>query len=128
MKIELEKLDEKYLIIKKLNELGVKMLFSPDSSSKYMVAGFGVSGEMELLKNAELSNFEILKMATVNFSNFFKEDYGTIEEGKDADFIILNNNPLENLKTLETIEGVFFNENYLSKDALNKLSKSILPN
>ena len=93
-----------------------------------MVAGFGVSGEMELLKNAELSNFEILKMATVNFSNFFKEDYGTIEEGKDADFIILNNNPLENLKTLETIEGVFFNENYLSKDALNKLSKSILPN
>ena len=128
VKIELEKLDEKYLIIKKLNELGVKMLFSPDSSSKYMVAGFGVSGEMELLKNAELSNFEILKMATVNFSNFFKEDYGTIEEGKDADFIILNNNPLENLKTLETIEGVFFNENYLSKDALNKLSKSILPN
>ena len=126
--IELGKLDEKYLIIKKLNELGVKMLLSPDSSSKYMVAGFGVVGEMELLKNAELSNFEILKMATVNFSNFFKEDYGTIEEGKEADFILLNDNPLENINTLKTIEGVFFNENYLSKDALNKLSESILPN
>ena len=128
VKIELEKLDEKYLIIQKLNELGVNMLLSPDSSSKYMVAGFGVVGEMELLKNAELSNFEILKMATVNFSNFFKEDYGTIEEGKEADFILLNDNPLENIKTLKTIEGVFFNENYLSKDTLNKLSKSILPN
>ena len=126
--IELEKLDEKYHIIKKLNELGVKMLLSPDSSSKYMVAGFGVVGEMELLKNAELSNFEILKMATVNFSDFFKEDYGTIEAGKEADFILLNDNPLENINTLKTIEGVFFNENYLSKDALNKLSESILPN
>ena len=126
--IELGKLDEKYLIIKKLNELGVKMLLSPDSSSKYMVAGFGVVGEMELLKNAELSNFEILKMATVNFSDFFKEDYGTIEAGKEADFILLNDNPLENINTLKTIEGVFFNENYLSKDALNKLSESILPN
>ena len=126
--IELGKLDEKYHIIKKLNELGVKMLLSPDSSSKYMVAGFGVVGEMELLKNAELSNFEILKMATVNFSDLFKEDYGTIEEGKEADFILLNDNPLENIKTLKTIEGVFFNENYLSKDTLNKLSKSILPN
>ena len=126
--IELKKLDEKYLIIKKLNELGVKMLLSPDSSSKYMVAGFGVVGEMELLKNAELSNFEILKMATVNFSDLFKEDYGTIEAGKEADFILLNDNPLENINTLKTIEGVFFNENYLSKDALNKLSESILPN
>lgn len=126
--IELKKLDEKYLIIKKLNELGVNMLLSPDSSSKYMVAGFGVVGEMELLKNAELSNFEILKMATVNFSDFFKEDYGTIEAGKEADFILLNDNPLENINTLKTIEGVFFNENYLSKDALNKLSESILPN
>ena len=126
--IELKKLDEKYHIIKKLNELGVKMLLSPDSSSKYMVAGFGVVGEMELLKNAELSNFEILKMATVNFSDLFKEDYGTIEAGKEADFILLNDNPLENINTLKTIEGVFFNENYLSKDALNKLSESILPN
>ena len=126
--IELKKLDEKYLIIKKLNELGVNMLLSPDSSSKYMVAGFGVVGEMELLKNAELSNFEILKMATVNFSDLFKEDYGTIEAGKEADFILLNDNPLENINTLKTIEGVFFNENYLSKDALNKLSESILPN
>ena len=126
--IELGKLDEKYHIIKKLNELGVKMLLSPDSSSKYMVAGFGVVGEMELLKNAELSNFEILKMATVNFSDLFKEDYGTIEAGKEADFILLNDNPLENINTLKTIEGVFFNENYLSKDALNKLSESILPN
>ena len=126
--IELGKLDEKYLIIKKLNELGVKMLLSPDSSSKYMVAGFGVVGEMELLKNAELSNFEILKMATVNFSDLFKEDYGTIEAGKEAEFILLNDNPLENINTLKTIEGVFFNENYLSKDALNKLSESILPN
>ena len=126
--IELGKLDEKYHIIKKLNELGVKMLLSPDSSSKYMVAGFGVVGEMELLKNAELSNFEILKMATVNFSDFFKEDYGTIEAGKEADFILLNDNPLENINTLKTIEGVFFNENYLSKDALKKLSESILPN
>ena len=104
--IELGKLDEKYLIIKKLNELGVKMLLSPDSSSKYMVAGFGVVGEMELLKNAELSNFEILKMATVNFSDLFKEDYGTIEAGKEADFILLNDNPLENINTLKTIECI----------------------
>jgi imidazolonepropionase-like amidohydrolase len=83
---------------------------------------------MELLKNAELNNFEILKMATVNFANFFNENYGTIEEGKDADFIILNDNPLENIDALKTIEGVFFNENYLDKNSLNRLTETILPN
>jgi hypothetical protein len=126
--IELKKLENKYQIIKKLNKIGVKMLLSPDSSSKYIVPGFGVVGEMELLKNADLSNFEILKMATVNFADFFNKDYGTIEEGKDADFIILNNNPLDNIDALKTIDALFFNNNYLDKDTLNELSKSILPN
>ncbi|MBE9490303.1 MAG: amidohydrolase family protein [Bacteroidetes bacterium] len=124
---ELKKLDEKYQIIQRLNKLGINMLLSPDSSSKYMVTGFGIVGEMELLKNADLSNFDIFKMTTVNFASFFNENYGTIEEGKDADFIILNSNPLENLDTLKAIEGVFFNKNYLNKDALIKLSEAILP-
>ncbi|MCD8417500.1 amidohydrolase family protein [Tenacibaculum finnmarkense genomovar finnmarkense] len=125
---ELKKLNNKYQIIKKLNESGINMLLSPDSSSKYMVAGFGIVGEMKLLKNAELSNFEILKMTTVNFANFFNENYGTIEEGKDADFIILKDNPLENIDALKTIEGVFFNKNYLDKHRLDNLSKTILLN
>jgi hypothetical protein len=125
---ELKKLNNKYQVIKKLNELGINMLLSPDSSSKYMVVGFGIVGEMELLKNAGLNNFDILKMSTVNFANFFNENYGIIEEGKEADFIILNNNPLENIDALKTIEGVFFNENYFDKNSLNRLAKTILPN
>ena len=125
---ELKKLDDKYRVIKRLNDLDVKMILSPDSSSKYMVAGFGVLDEMKLLKNADLSNYDILKMTTVNFASFFNESYGTIEEGKEADFILLNNNPLENLETLKSIQGVFYNKNYLDDKALNKLSKAILAN
>ncbi|WP_055448288.1 amidohydrolase family protein [Lacinutrix mariniflava] len=125
---ELKKLDDKYRVIKILNDLDVKMILSPDSSSKYMVAGFGVLDEMKLLKNADLSNYDILKMTTVNFASFFNESYGTIEEGKEADFILLNNNPLENLGTLKSIQGVFYNKNYLDDKALNKLSKAILAN
>lgn len=125
---ELKKLQHKYQVIKRLNELGVKMLLSPDSSSKYMVTGFGMLGEMKLLKNADLSNFEILKMATVNYADFFSEEYGTIEKGKVADFILIKDNPLKNLEALKSIEGVYYNQNYLNKDTLTKLSNSILPN
>lgn len=125
---ELKKLDAKFRVIKRLNDLGIKMLLSPDSSSKYMISGFGMVGEMKLLKESGLSNLEILKMATVNFANFFNEDFETIETGRDADFIILNDNQLENLNSLKQIEGLFFNKNFLSLKALKELSISILPN
>lgn len=124
---ELEKLQHKYQVIKRLNELGIKMLLGPDSSSKYMVTGFGMLGEMELLKNAELSNFEILEMAIKNFADFFNENFGTIEVNAEADFILLNNNPLESIDSLKNIEAIYFNNNYLDKGDIKKLSDSILP-
>lgn len=123
---ELKALDQKYKIIKQLNEAGVQMLLSPDASSKYMIAGFSVLGEMDLLKNAQLSNFEILKMATVNFAHFFKENYGTIEVGKDADFLLLNSNPLEDLNVLKNIEGVYYNQHFLDKNTLTAMRKGLL--
>ncbi|WP_084625927.1 amidohydrolase family protein [Flavobacterium soli] len=123
---ELKALDQKYKIIKQLNEAGVPMLLSPDASSKYMIAGFSVLGEMNLLKNTELSNYEILKMATVNFATFFKENFGTIEVGKNADFILLDGNPLEDLKTLENLQGVYYNQHFLDKNALNTMRNDIL--
>jgi hypothetical protein len=122
---ELKSLDEKYQIIKKLNDAGVPMILSPDASSKYMVAGFSMLGEMELLKNANLSNYEILKMTTVNFADFFKEDYGTIEINKNADFMLLDKNPLEDLQTLKNIKAVYFNNQFVDTKALETMRLSL---
>jgi len=122
---ELKALDEKYKIIKQLIEAQVPMILSPDATSKYMVAGFSVLGEMQLLKNANLSNYEILKMATVHFSNFFNENYGTIEVGKNADFILLDTNPLEDLNALKKVQGVYYNYHFLDKKALDAMRSSV---
>lgn len=123
---ELMALEAKYKIVKQLHDEGVSMILSPDASSKYMIAGFSVLGEMELLKNAQLSNFEILKMTTVNFADFFNENYGTIEVGKDADFILLEANPLESFSALKNVKGVYFNQQFLSADMLNEMKQSLL--
>ncbi|MFM9403168.1 hypothetical protein ACKLNQ_14725 [Myroides odoratimimus] len=60
---------------------------SSDSSSKFIVPSFGLLEEMKLYQKAGLSNFDILKSATINFALFFKENYGIIASGKDVDFI-----------------------------------------
>ena len=123
---ELMALEAKYKIVKQLHDEGVSMILSPDASSKYMIAGFSVLSEMELLKNAQLSNFEILKMTTVNFADFFNENYGTIEVGKNADFILLDGNPLESFSALKNVHGVYFNQQFLSTDMLNEMKQSLL--
>jgi hypothetical protein len=123
---ELNDLEEKYQVIARLQKEGIKMLLSPDASSKYMMTGCNMINEMELLKNANLSNFEILQMATVNFATFHKEYNGTIKVNKPADFIILEKNPLEDLQTLKNVKGVFYNYNYLDNKTLEDMKKKHL--
>ena len=125
---ELKELQEKYEVIARLQKEGIKMLLSPDASSKYMMTGSNMINEMELLQNAKLSNYDILQMATINFAQFYSENHGTIKVNKPADFIILEKNPLEDLQTLKNVNGVFFNNNYLDTGELDKMKKKHLVN
>lgn len=93
-----------------------------------MVAGFSVLDEMELLKNAQLSNYDILKMSTANFALFFNDhNYGTIEEGKDADFILLNNNPLDDLSALKEVQGLYYDNQFLDAKKMEAMRLKLLP-
>lgn len=124
LKLYGKEMEERLMVLKQLEMSGIKLLLSPDSSSKYTVPGFSVLTEMQLYKKAGLSNYAILQASTVNFANYFNDTtYGTIEEGKLADFILLNENPLEDLNTLQNIEGVFYNFQFLNKTDLEKLRK-----
>lgn len=121
-------MQERFNVTKRLNDEGVKLLLSPDSSSKFIVSGFGMLEEMKLYRKAGLSNFDILRSATTNFALLFNENYGTIETGKNADFILLSQNPLNDLKALENVEAIFYNNHYLDQKQLNEIAKSVLPN
>ncbi|WP_147239424.1 amidohydrolase family protein [Tenacibaculum sp. E3R01] len=125
VKVEIDKLKKKYIVIKKLYDVGVKMLLSPDSSSKYMVPGFGMIGEMKLLKKAGLTNYAILEMATKNYAKFLKQNRGTLELNKEAEFLVLNKNPLIDFEALGKIESIFLNNQILTKKDIEALSKSI---
>ena len=124
-----KEIEERLKVINRLNKEGIKLLLSPDSSSKFIVPGFGMMDEMKLYKEAGLSNFDILKAGTINFANYFNDIMtGSIEVGKNADFLILNENPLENIDAVGQIDGIFFNNNYLNKQKLEELATSVLPN
>lgn len=123
---ELAELEEKYKVINRLQKEGIKMILSPDASAKYMMTGCNMITEMELLKKTILSNFEILQMATSNFAQFYNENSGVLKIGSNADFIVLEENPLENIQTLKNIKGLYFNSTYLPSDKMTELKTNLL--
>ena len=118
---------ERFKVVKELSDLGIPLLLSPDSSSKFVVPGFGLYEEMKLYKQAGLSNQAILKAATLNFADLFKENNGKIELGREADFIFTKENPLNDIEAITQIRGVFYNNLYLNSDELKKIAQELMP-
>ncbi|MDR1831508.1 MAG: amidohydrolase family protein [Fusobacteriaceae bacterium] len=65
--------------------------------------------EFKLMKEHGLSSFKALQAGTIKAAEMLKLDglYGSIREGKKADLVVLNENPLENIETLQHIAAVY---------------------
>ena len=82
--------------------------------------GFSVHEEMLELKNLGLSNLEVLQAATVNAHVVLGEPGGgTLQEGRRADMLLLNSNPLEDIWNARDIAGVVANGRWLSMEDMN---------
>ena len=102
------------------NRAGVLLLAGTDAPTlPGLVPGRSLHQEMQLLCEAGLSNYEALKAATINPAHFLKADanFGTIEAGKEASFLILNKNPLEDISNTLEIESVFVKGKQMKKKA-----------
>ncbi|MEH6557247.1 MAG: amidohydrolase family protein [Oceanicoccus sp.] len=81
---------------------GGRVTVGSDSGFLYAVFGFGYVRELELLQEAGFHPLEVLQSATLNGAELLgiEEDTGTIQIGKKADLVIVNENPLANFKVL----------------------------
>ena len=90
------------------------------------VNGYTVHDELKILTQNGFTNYEAIATATKNVSTIAKamntrDDWGTIEEGKRADFILTNNNPLQDIAHIKDIQGVMAAGRWLNKNQLNAL-------
>ena len=88
-----------------LNEFknrGGRVTAGSDSGFIYQLYGFAFVRELELLREAGFHPLEVIKSATLNGAEVLGIDHltGSIELGKLADLVVIDENPLENLKVL----------------------------
>jgi imidazolonepropionase-like amidohydrolase len=94
--------------LKKLVDAGVKYGFGTDAGPPGRFPGYFEHWEMELMVQAGLTPSQVIQAATKNAAEFLKaKDLGTLEKSKWADLVVLDKNPLEDIKNSRTISSVF---------------------
>jgi len=103
-------------LTKMLYDHGVTIMSGTDIPNLGLIPGISLHHELELLVKSGINPLNVIKIATGNGAEALGilDDVGTIESGKQADMIILNANPIRNIRNIGAIEGViedgqFFN-------------------
>lgn len=91
---------------------GGRVTLGSDAGYIYKLYGFGYIQEMELFREAGFHPLEIFQSASIKGAEVLNldEETGTIEAGKLADMVIVDTNPMENLKVLYGTGAVHVNE------------------
>jgi imidazolonepropionase-like amidohydrolase len=100
---------------KMLYDNGVTILSGTDIPNFDLVPGASLHHELELLVEAGIPPLEVIKIATRNGAQALgiEEDVGTIEPGKQADMIILSDNPVDDISNTKKIKAVINNGHFI---------------
>ncbi|MBF0227409.1 MAG: amidohydrolase family protein [Desulfobacterales bacterium] len=114
-----------------LKEAGGTILAGTDTPMGFGIPGFSLLDELNwLVTYANFSPYEALSSATVLPAKVMRanNDLGMIKQGMLADMLILDQNPLENIKAVSKINTIIFNgkiaEYQEIKSKLNKMAEN----
>ena len=110
-------------LVKEFKNAGVPMVAGTDSGTSGIVWGFSLHDELKLLVDAGLTTNEVLISATRLPAEWLEIDdkIGTVEKGKFADLVLLDENPLKNINNTKKITGVFVNGKWVSRKQLDNM-------
>jgi imidazolonepropionase-like amidohydrolase len=94
--------------LKTLSDHGIPIIFGTDSGVPTRFIGYFEHLEMEMMADAGLTPMQILVSATKNAAEYLGlKDLGTLAHGHHADFIVLDEDPLTDIRNVRKISAVY---------------------
>src|SRR5579859_468081 len=115
-------------VVLAMHRAGIPFLAGTDTPpGVYIFPGFSLHEELQRFVAAGFTPLEALQTATLNPAKFLgmEDRLGTIEKGKLADLVLLDANPLDEIRNTQKIAGVVANGRYFSRADLDKLLAGI---
>lgn len=119
-------LDRYKKLVGDMRKSGVEFLAGTDASGwNPVLPGFGLHEELALLVESGLTPMEALQSATRNAARYLNrlDVLGTVEVKKEADLVLLDANPLEDIHNTGKIDAVVLRGRYYSRQDLDALLK-----
>ena len=109
-------------LIKALHAAGAGLLLGSDAPQIYNVPGFSTHRELESLVAAGLTPYQALETGTRNIAKYFgtERETGTIERGKRADLILLEADPLADIRNTTRRAGVMVRGRWLPQAEIER--------
>jgi imidazolonepropionase-like amidohydrolase len=111
-------------VVNAMHRAGIPFLAGTDTPpGVYVFPGFSLHEELQRFVAAGFTPMEALQTATLNPAKFLGIDdrLGTIEKGKLANLVLLDANPLDDIRNTQKIAAVIVNGRYLSRADLDRM-------
>jgi len=110
-------------IVRAMHSSGVSLLAGTDTPNPYTYPGFSLHEELQLLVSAGLSPMEALRTATLRAAEFLgvQHDFGSVEEGKIANLVLLDADPSNDIRNTQKIRAVILHGKFMDREQLNEL-------
>ena len=114
-------------IVGAMRRAGVEILAGTDALNPYCFPGFSLHDELALLVSAGLTPMEALQSATLNPARFLgkEKELGSVEKSKLADLVLLDENPLVDIRNTQKISAVVMGGKLLTKSDLQQMLSEI---
>jgi imidazolonepropionase-like amidohydrolase len=114
-------------ILVALHRAGARLILGADSPQVFSVPGFSLAREMRAMVEAGVPTYAVLEAATRNPAAFFgrEAEFGTVEVGKRADLILVDGNPLQDIRNVHRQSGVMVRGRWLPKAEIDRLLAEI---
>lgn len=113
-------------LFKKLTSTGGKIISGTDTGIRYVLPGPSLHEEFLYYTQNGMTPVEALRTTTINVADYLNDTkVGVIEEGALANLVLLNANPLTDIRNTEQIAGVVTNGQWISSDKISYILQLI---